>query len=161
MTLRSFPEARNFGCPGFRNHFCFRAQREEPIVIAAGGRRPDTPEAFNGEAMHAGPGHAGLNPYAVRLEYRFAVREARQLSRFLRLNEWYSFRRHDIIVNADIVNAKIAYFSPPHFCESFLVFGRFLRFENPVKYTRIFEINHAARHGRSSRPRTENSTHYQ
>lgn len=78
---------------GARGLFTQPRPKGEPIVTAAGGRRPYTPEAFIGEARNAGPDHAGLNPYAVRLEYRFAVREATQLSRFLRLNEWYSFRR--------------------------------------------------------------------
>ena len=36
---------------------------------------------------------------------------------------------------------EILIFSPPHFCKSFLVSGRILHFENPVKYKRIFEIN--------------------
>jgi hypothetical protein len=45
------------------------------------------------------------------------------------------------MVNARMVNAGSSYFPPPHFCESFRVLGRILCFKNPVKYTRIFEIN--------------------
>ncbi len=48
------------------------------------------------------------------------------------------------MVNTDMVNAQSRHFPPPHFCESFLAFGRIPRFENPVKYTRIFAINRGA-----------------
>jgi len=45
------------------------------------------------------------------------------------------------MLNARMVNAPASYFSPPSFCESFLVFGPILRFQNPFKYTRNFRIN--------------------
>jgi hypothetical protein len=45
------------------------------------------------------------------------------------------------MLNADLVNARTSYFSPPHFCESFAVSGRISRFRNPFKYTRNFRIN--------------------
>jgi len=50
------------------------------------------------------------------------------------------------MVNASVVNAPKSYFSPPCFCESFAVLGRIPRFQNPVKYTRRFEINHNTVH---------------
>jgi hypothetical protein len=48
------------------------------------------------------------------------------------------------MVNAAMVNGRTPYFPPPSFCESFLIFGQIPRFENPVKYTRIFAINQSA-----------------
>ncbi len=45
------------------------------------------------------------------------------------------------MVNTDIVNAGSLYFLPATFCESFRVFGRISRFQNPFKYTRGFNIN--------------------
>jgi hypothetical protein len=49
------------------------------------------------------------------------------------------------MVNARMVNARGSYFSPTAFCESFRVFGRIPRFQNPFKYTRRFQINHPGR----------------
>jgi hypothetical protein len=48
------------------------------------------------------------------------------------------------MLNAGLVNALISYFTPPSFCETFPVFGRIVRFQNPFKYTRNFRINHRA-----------------
>jgi len=48
------------------------------------------------------------------------------------------------MLNARLVNALISYFTPPSFCETFPVFGRIVRFLNPIKYTRNFRINHRA-----------------
>ena len=45
------------------------------------------------------------------------------------------------MLNARLVNARISYFPPATFCESFAVFGRIPRFQNPFKYTRNFQIN--------------------
>jgi len=46
------------------------------------------------------------------------------------------------MVNADVVNAGSAYFSPATFCESFRVFGRIPRLQNPFKYVCNSRINH-------------------
>ena len=45
------------------------------------------------------------------------------------------------MLNANKVNARSSCVIRAHFCEFFLVLGRFLLFKNPVKYTRIFAIN--------------------
>jgi hypothetical protein len=45
------------------------------------------------------------------------------------------------MVNSGMVNAGSSYFSPTAFCESFRVFGRIPRFQNPFKYTRSLRIN--------------------
>jgi hypothetical protein len=45
------------------------------------------------------------------------------------------------MVNPHMVNGGPSYFSPATFCESFAVFGRIPRFQNPFKYTSRFEIN--------------------
>ena len=50
------------------------------------------------------------------------------------------------MVNANAVNAKTLYFTPPRFYEFFRVSGRIPRFQNPVKYTRIFYFNHKTVH---------------
>ena len=50
-----------------------------------------------------------------------------------------------IMVNAGMVNARISYFSPATFCESFPVFGRFLRFQKPFKYNCKFRANQTAK----------------
>jgi hypothetical protein len=49
--------------------------------------------------------------------------------------------RQGAMLNAGMVNAGSSYFPPPLFCESFRVIGRFLRFQNPFKYTRRSRIN--------------------
>jgi hypothetical protein len=45
------------------------------------------------------------------------------------------------MLNARMVNARISCTTRAHFCESFLVLGRFLLFKKPLKYTAIFDIN--------------------
>jgi len=45
------------------------------------------------------------------------------------------------MLNAGMVNARDPYFPPATFCESFAVFGRILRFQNPVKYSAMSRIN--------------------
>jgi hypothetical protein len=46
------------------------------------------------------------------------------------------------MVNASMVNGRVLCFPRATFCDSFPVFGRFPRFQNPVKYSRNFNINH-------------------
>jgi hypothetical protein len=41
------------------------------------------------------------------------------------------------MVNPDMVNVQTACLKYAHFCDFFLVFGRFLHFKNTVKYTGI------------------------
>jgi hypothetical protein len=50
------------------------------------------------------------------------------------------------MVNAGMVNASASCFLSAHFGEIFLVFGRFPRFRNPVKYSQRFDINHETVH---------------
>jgi hypothetical protein len=50
------------------------------------------------------------------------------------------------VVNARVVNAAIAYFSPATFCESFRVFGLIPRFQNPFKYICRSRINRKTAH---------------
>jgi len=45
------------------------------------------------------------------------------------------------MLNARLVNGVSSYFLPATFCESFAVFGRIPRFQNPFKYTHKFQIN--------------------
>jgi hypothetical protein len=45
------------------------------------------------------------------------------------------------MVNAGMVNARTSYFSPTTFCESFRVFDRIPRFQNPFKYIGRLQIN--------------------
>ncbi len=45
------------------------------------------------------------------------------------------------LVNAGMVNGSVSCFSPATFCESFAVFGHFLRFWNPFKYATKLGIN--------------------
>ncbi len=44
---------------------------------------------------------------------------------------------NDVVVNGEVSPAFLANFS-----ENFPFSGRFIRFENPVKYSRNFNINH-------------------
>jgi hypothetical protein len=46
------------------------------------------------------------------------------------------------MVNAGMVNEPASYFLPPQFCEFFRDSARFPRLKNPVKYTRVFKLNH-------------------
>jgi hypothetical protein len=46
-----------------------------------------------------------------------------------------------MMVNAGVVNGGLSYFSPATFCESFAIFGRILRFQNPFKYICNSRIN--------------------
>ncbi len=57
-------------------------------------------------------------------------------------------RRHWAMVNDGVVNGTAPYFPPAAFCESFRVFGRIPRFQNPVKYICGFEINRNMEHPR-------------
>jgi hypothetical protein len=50
------------------------------------------------------------------------------------------------MVNARVVNGGTRYFAPPRFCESFAVFGRIPRFQNPFKYICNSRINHDTVH---------------
>ncbi len=50
------------------------------------------------------------------------------------------------MVNARMVNASPAYFSPATFCESIRVFALIPRFRNPFKYRRSFNLNHETVH---------------
>jgi hypothetical protein len=52
-----------------------------------------------------------------------------------------SFRVSSVMVNVRMVNARLSYFLPPHFCEFFRVSGRFPRLENPFKYISNLLIN--------------------
>ena len=61
-------------------------------------------------------------------------------------------RRRRGMVNAGLVNAGSSYFSPPSFCESFPVFGRIPRFQNPFKYICRSRISHETKHTPSGRP---------
>jgi len=45
------------------------------------------------------------------------------------------------MINARMVNGRAAYFSPTAFCESFAVFGRIPRLQNPFKYIRNLRVN--------------------
>jgi hypothetical protein len=46
------------------------------------------------------------------------------------------------MANPNKVNARIACSNRAHFCVFLLTLGRFLLFKIPVKYNRIFEVNH-------------------
>ena len=50
------------------------------------------------------------------------------------------------MVNAGVVNARIACSNRAHFCKSLHVLGRIPRFRNPVKYGQRFDINHETAH---------------
>jgi hypothetical protein len=46
------------------------------------------------------------------------------------------------MVNAGLVNAKSVCLNPVAFCVFLLESGRFPLFKKPVKYSRIFHVNH-------------------
>ena len=56
------------------------------------------------------------------------------------------------MVNGNAVNAEKRVFPPPYFHEFFPASGGIPRFQNPVKYARIFDFNQNTVYAAAARP---------